>query len=71
MRSGKTLGDFPHMTLPQGPMDGHTWEDIDDNFLLAQQLNYDPAQQRELVNHNVGMFNEQQRNVFHAVMGLC
>ena len=28
MRSGKTLGDFPHMTLPQGPMDGHTWEDI-------------------------------------------
>ena len=68
MRSGKTLGDFPHMTLPQGPMDGHTWEDIDDNFLLAQQLNYDPAQQRELVNHNVGMFNEQQRNVFHAVM---
>jgi hypothetical protein len=68
MRSGKTLGDFPHMPFPQGPVDGQNWEDILDNFLLAQQLDYDPVQQADVVTRNVGMFNEEQRSVFNAVM---
>ena len=68
MRSGKTLTDFPHMPLPQGPVDGQTWEDIHDNFMLAQQFDYNPVQQAEIMTQNVGMFNEEQRNVFNAVM---
>jgi len=51
MRSGKTLADFPNMPLPQGPVGGQNWEDILDNFLLAQQLGYDPVQQAGVVTH--------------------
>ena len=68
MRSGKSLGDFPPMPFPQGPADGQHWEDIYDNFQLAQQLNYDPVQQTEMVNQNLERFNEEQRNAYNAVM---
>ncbi|KAK2464092.1 hypothetical protein APHAL10511_003894 [Amanita phalloides] len=68
MSSGKTLADFPNMPLPQGPVDGQAWEDIMDNFLLDQQMDYDPVQQAESVTLNVGRFNEEQTNVFNAVM---
>jgi hypothetical protein len=68
MRSGKTLADFPNMPLPQGPVHGQSWEDILDNFLLAQQLDYNPEQQRRMVAHNLAMFNDRQRNVYDAVL---
>jgi len=68
MRSGKTLSDFPPMPLPQGPLDGQHWEDILDNFLLAQQLDYDPQQQADLATQNFQAFTQEQKNIFNAVM---
>ena len=68
MRSGKTLSDFPPMPLPQGPIGGHPWEDILDNFLLAQQLDYDPVEQADIVTNNQQLFNQEQKNAFNAVM---
>jgi hypothetical protein len=68
MRSGKTLSDFPPMPLPQGPVGGQNWEDILDNFLLAQQLDYDPQQQANFVAQNLQLFNQEQTHVFNAVM---
>jgi len=57
------------MPLPQGPIGGQNWEDILDNFLLAQQLDYDPLQQADIVTQNLQLFNQEQTNVFNAVMG--
>ena len=67
MKSGKVLGDFPPMPLPQG-LDGQPWEVIDGNFLLAEQLDYDPIEQGHLVKNNLRMFNDEQRTAYNDIM---
>ena len=67
MKSGKALGDFPPMPLPQG-LDGQPWEVIDGNFLLAEQRNYDPIEQGQLVENNLRMFNDEQRTAYNDIM---
>ncbi|EPT05483.1 hypothetical protein FOMPIDRAFT_1111278, partial [Fomitopsis schrenkii] len=63
MANGKRLTNFPPMPLPQQP-----WEDVADNPLLQEQLNYDrPALLLEVAEHE-DLFNTEQTHAFTKVM---
>lgn len=59
MANGRQLSDFPPMLLPQQP-----WEEVADNPLLQEQLNYDPPALLLEVAENEDHFNAGQRKVY-------
>ena len=63
LKSEKRLRDFPEM--PQWVGD---WERIENNFILQEQLQYDVVELQATVQRHVESFNEEQREVYNAVM---
>jgi hypothetical protein len=68
MKSGKTLTNFPPMPTVLGPSEEEPWADIAENYLLAEQLNYNGDELREMVINNRNGFNPEQAAAFDAAM---
>ena len=66
MRSGKRLHKFPPMPLPQ-----HNWDEIQENHLLAEQLDYNTEEMQQKADECLNSFNPEQRAVFDAAMDSC
>jgi hypothetical protein len=60
---GKSLKDFPPMLMPVG-----NWAAMEGNQLIADQLAYDRAEQREKAEENIQKMNLEQRQAFDAII---
>jgi len=60
---GKSLDNFPPMPKPTGD-----WAVMEGNHLIAEQLAYDHAEQREKAEENIHKMNQEQRGAFDAII---
>lgn len=63
LKSERRLRDFPEMPQWVG-----NWGQIENNFILQEQLQYDVVELQETVQRNVESFNAEQSEVYNAVM---
>jgi PIF1-like helicase len=69
IKSDKSLANYPPMPLaPEGPAQGEKWEDTQQNYILAEQLDYDVEQQKAVVQHNLERFNPEQQDAFESAI---
>ncbi|KAJ8481437.1 hypothetical protein ONZ45_g15318 [Pleurotus djamor] len=62
--TGKSLrNDFPSM-----PTWVQNWANIADNPLIAEQLNYDKDEERQMANANIQLLNTEQQYAFTQIM---
>ena len=61
--SGKSLEDFAPMPRPQ-----QDWQQLGANRLIAEQLNYDRAEQQAEADARIATLNVEQRAAFDAIM---
>jgi len=62
-KSGKLLQNYPDMPIPQ-----QQWDQLDGNYLLQEQLDYDPEEMHQRVNLLYPNFNPEQKHSFDRVM---
>jgi len=62
-KSGKLLENYPDMPTPQ-----QQWEALDGNYLLQEQLDYNPEEMHQRVNQLYPNFNPEQKHAFDRVM---
>ena len=62
--SGICLETIEGMPLP----DFNRWSGLEGNELIAQQLGYEVAEQRQLADACIPLLNEGQRNAFEAIL---
>jgi hypothetical protein len=62
-KSTKSLCDWPMLPIPQ-----QNWEDAIGNRLIAEQRNYDQAQQTQLAEDRIPHLNADQRSAFDTIL---
>lgn len=59
----KRLNDFPDMPVPQ-----RDWEDIAENSLIGEQLNYNQDHERNLAGERLVQLNPEQLHAYHEII---